>query len=129
MFTDFANVPAVTRLERAKRPIHILPDVHGPPVPTEPGFVVQGEDNPGPIVNRGSRCPVSEMRMVTLQAGSLLDETRLARTEYWLVRDGVAQVSIDHLQADLTNGDLAIIRQGGRRQLGSDVGCCVALAR
>lgn len=129
MFTDFANVPAVTRLERGKRPIHILPDVHGPPVPTVPGFVVQGQDNHGPIIDRGSRCPLSEMRMVTLQAGSRLDETDLARTEYWLVLDGVAQIGIDNLQVNLTNGDLAIVRQGGRRQLRSDVGCCVALAR
>ena len=53
MFTEFANVPAVTRLERAKRPIHILPDVHGPPLPTVPGLVVQGADNHGPILNRG----------------------------------------------------------------------------
>lgn len=129
MFTDFANVPAVTRLERAKRPIHILPDVHGPPVPTVPGFVVQGHDNHGPIVNRGSRCPVSEMRMLTLQAGVRMEEANLAKTEYWLVLDGIAQLGVDNLQVNLTNGDLAIIRQGGRRQLRSDAGCSVALAR
>src|SRR6266851_1243102 len=36
MFTDFENCNAVTRLERAKGPIHIYPEVHGPPQPTVP---------------------------------------------------------------------------------------------
>lgn len=129
MFTDFANVPAVTRLERAKRAIHILPDVHGPPEPTVPGFVIQGQDNHGPIADRGSRCPVSEMRALALPAGSSLDDAPLPRTEYWIVLDGVAQLGVGNLQLNLTNGDLAIIRQGARRQLGSDVGCTLALAR
>ena len=43
MFTDYENNAIVTQLERQKRPIHILVEEAGPPIPTVPGFVLPGE--------------------------------------------------------------------------------------
>ena len=129
MFTDFANVPSVTVLEREKRPIHILPEVHGPPTPTVPGFVIPGADNHGPFPNRGPRCPVGEMRQLTLEDGDRLIDHALARTEYWCVLDGMIQLTIDALDVQLSAGDLAILKQGGQRRLVAGSRSRVALAR
>src|SRR5207249_10942425 len=82
MFTDFDNVAIVTRLERQKRAAHVLVEEAGPPVPTVPGFVVPGAENLGPFQDRGPRCPLSELRAITLAPGDEIDEGRLQRLEY-----------------------------------------------
>src|SRR5207245_1762098 len=78
MFTDFANVPIVTPLERQKRAGHLLVETDGPPEPTVPGFVISGDQNVGPFAARGTRCPFSEIRTLDLPAGARLSEQRLA---------------------------------------------------
>ncbi len=67
--------------------------------------------------------------MLTLDANARMDSPNIAQTEYWLVLDGLVQLGVDHLQVRLTSGDLAILRQGSRRQLGSAMGARVSLAR
>jgi len=129
MFTDFENVPAVTRLERAKRPLHLYPEEHGQPQPTVPGFVIPGADNLGPLADRGQRCHLSELRTVNLAAGERVDEAQVAMTEYWLVLNGAVQLSVEGLTVELGPGDLAILRAGAARQLGTALGSRVALAR
>ena len=129
MFTDFENCPAVTRLERAKRPLHLYPEVHGQPQPTVPGFVISGADNTGPFADRGPRCPISELRAVSLAAGERVAEALAAHTEYWLVLDGAVQLSVEGQEVELGTGDLAILRAGVVRKLGTEAGGRVALAR
>jgi mannose-6-phosphate isomerase-like protein (cupin superfamily) len=82
-FTEFDNASLVTRLERQNRPYHLPVEVEGPPVPTVPGFVVPGSDNNGPIASRGTRCPLSELRHVTLGSGDGVEESELAANEHW----------------------------------------------
>jgi len=129
MFTDFENVPAVTRLERAKRPLHLYPEVHGQPQPTVPGFVISGEDNTGPFADRGPRCPLSELRVVHLSAGEQVAEAQAAQTEYWLVLNGAIQISVEGQFVELGPGDLAMLRAGVIRRLGTEAGGHLAMAR
>ena len=129
MFTDFENCPAVTRLERAKRALHLYPEVHGQPQPTVPGFVISGADNTGAFADRGPRCPISELRAVSLAAGERVAEALAAHTEYWLVLDGAVQLSVEGQEVELGTGDLAILRAGVVRKLGTEAGGRVALAR
>ena len=129
MFTEFENCPAVTRLERAMRPLHLFPEAHGQPQPTVPGFVIAGFDNTGPFADRGLRCPVSELRTVSLAAGERVAEAPAAQTEYWLVLNGAVQLSVEGQAVELGPGDLAILRAGAVRQLGTVAGGRVALAR
>ena len=129
MFTDFATASVVTRLERQKRPAHILVEEDGPPVPTIPGFVIPGGSNTGPFPNRGPRCPLSELRLVTFGAGEGLGETELSLNEHWLVVNGTVQLAVDGLEVELSQGDLALLRAGAVRRIHSHEGGCVALAR
>jgi mannose-6-phosphate isomerase-like protein (cupin superfamily) len=128
MFTDFSNVPAVTVLERAKRPIHILTEVHGPPTPTVPGFIIPGGENNGPFPDRGPRCPVGEMRALSIAPGEQHNADAVKSTEYWVVLDGALQLNAGSVTVELTTGDLAIIRSGGERRISSARGATVALA-
>lgn len=129
MFADFANAPAVTRLERAKRPLHLLTDEHGAPQRTAPGFVIPGKDNLGPFLDRGPRCPLTELRAMTLTAGERIAEAQLAQTEYWVSLDGMVNVGVDGLEVELAPGDVAVLRAGAVRWAGSKAGGRVALAR
>lgn len=127
MFTAFENVAIVTRLERLKRPTHILVEEVGPPEPTVPGFVVAGGRNTGPLKNRGARCPLSEMRMITLAPGDAIGEARVPSNEHWAILSGTMHLSIGDLTVDLTSGDIALLRAGVVRQLRSTAGARVAL--
>ena len=129
MFSEWRTASIVTRLERQKRPIHVLVEEHGPPEPTVPGFVVQGELNGGPISDPGSRCPFSEIREVALVAGQGLDEGTLQSNESWLVQDGTVTLTIDGWTTELSTGDVAVLRTGVVRHILSDRGALVALAR
>ena len=129
MFTDYENNAIVTRLERQKRPIHILVEEVGPPVPTVPGFIVPGESNTGPIPNRGSRCPLSEWRVVTFSAGEEIDEASLTYNEHWLVVGGTINLTVDGLVLELSDEDLAMLKAGAVRKIRSADGARAVLAR
>ncbi len=129
MFIDFENIALVTRLERQKRATHILVEESGPPVPTVPGLVIAGAENTGPFSNRGSRCPLSELRMVTLPAGATVEGDRLAANEYWLALSGVTSLAVDGAEFDLATGDVALLRAGVVRRLRSVEAAGLAVAR
>lgn len=129
MFTGYENNAIVTRLERQKRPIHILVEELGPPVPTVPGFIVPGEHNTGPIPNRGSRCPLSEWRVITFGPGEGIDETPLTCNEHWLIVGGTIDLTVDGLEFELENEDLAMLKAGAVRKIRSAEGAHIVLAR
>ena len=129
MFTGYENNAIVTRLERQKRPTHILVEESGPPIPTVPGFVVPGESNSGPIPNRGSRCPLSEWRVITFDPGEGIDEAPLTCNEHWLIVGGTINLTVDGLEIELSNEDLAILKAGAVRQIHSTEGARAVLAR
>ena len=117
MFTGYENNAIVTRLERQKRPIHILVEESGPPIPTVPGFIVPGDSNTGPIAHRGSRCPLSEWRAITFSAGEEVDEERLTCNEHWLVVEGTINLTVDGLEFELAGEDLAMLKAGAVRKI------------
>ena len=129
MFTGYENNAIVTRLERQKRPIHVLVEESGPPIPTVPGFIVPGDSNTGPIAHRGSRCPLSEWRVVTFSAGEEVDEERLTCNEHWLVVGGTINLTVDGLEFELSGEDLAMLKAGAVRKIRSAEGARVILAR
>ena len=129
MFTGYENNAIVTQLERQKRPTHILVEESGPPIPTVPGFVVPGESNSGPIPNRGSRCPLSEWRVITFDPGEGIDEAPLTCNEHWLIVGGTINLTVDGLEIELSNEDLAILKAGAVRQIHSTEGARAVLAR
>ncbi len=129
MFTDYDTVSVVTKLERQKRDTHLYPEEHGAPVPTVPGFVVPGAENTGPIADRGERCPFTDLRLVDLEPGGEIEEETLAANEHWVVVRGTARVEAGGTGAELTMGDVAMLRRGTRRRIDSDGGARLALAR
>ena len=129
MFTGYENNAIVTRLERQKRPTHILVEESGPPIPTVPGFIVPGDSNTGPIPNRGSRCPLSEWRVVTFDPSEGIDEAPLTCNEHWLIVGGTINLTIDGLEIELSGEDLALLKAGAVRQIYSTEGARVVLAR
>ena len=129
MFTDFANVPVVTPLERQKRATHLLVEEDGPPEPTVPGFVIPGSANKGPFADRGQRCPLSELRLLDLPAGKGLEEEKLHANEHWVITTGSILLSVEGVQAKLVEGDVALLRAGALRWLSTEEGASVALAR
>ena len=129
MFTGYENNAIVTRLERQKRPTHILVEESGPPIPTVPGFIVPGERNTGPIPNRGSRCPLSEWRVVTFGPGEGIDEAPLTCNEHWLVVGGSINLTVDGAEFELEDEDLAMLKAGAVRKVSSVEGARVILAR
>ena len=129
MFTGYENNAIVTQLERQKRPTHILVEESGPPIPTVPGFVVPGESNSGPIPNRGSRCPLSEWRVITFDPGEGIDEAPLTCNEHWLIVGGTINLTVDGLEIELSGEDLAMLKAGAVRQIHSTEGARAVLAR
>lgn len=129
MFTDFANVPIVTRLERRKRAGHILVEESGLPEFVVPGFVVSGSENVGPFKDRGRRCPFSEMRTVELGRGSELDERRLAQNEHWAVIYGRISICVDGVEVELSTNDVALLRTGASRTLHASTDAQVVVVR
>ena len=129
MFTEFDDASVVTRLERQKRADHLHVEVHGPPVPTVPGFVIPGAENHGPIADRGDRCPFSELRIVDYGAGEGVEEARLSANEHWLVETGSVHLAVDGFMVAMESGDVAMLRSGAVRSLTFPEGALVALAR
>ena len=129
MFTDYENNAIVTRLERQKRPTHVLVEEAGPPVPTVPGFVVPGDRNSGDFPNRGTRCPLREMRLIAFDAGESVDESCLSHNEHWLVMGGSLHLTIDGLRIELSQGEVALLRAGAVRRIQSAEAARAVLAR
>ena len=129
MFTGYENNAIVTQLERQKRPIHILVEEAGPPIPTVPGFIVPGESNTGPIPDRGSRCPLSEWRVITFGPGEGIDDAPLTCNEHWLVVGGTINLTVDGLEIELSSEDLVMLKAGAVRQIHSTEGARAVLAR
>ena len=129
MFTEYENNSLLTCLEGSKRRKHILVEEDGPPDPTVPGFVVPGAVNNGPIPDPGTRCPLSELRLVTFASGDEVEGGRLAVNEHWALREGSLQLTVDGLDVELAAGDLAMLRAGAVRALRAESGATVVLAR
>ncbi len=129
MFTEFDNLAIITPVERQRRGGHLLVEVDGPPEPTVDGYVVPGDINTGPVANRGPRNPLSELRTVELVAGEGLPEGRLATNEHWAVIGGSLHVAVDGVEADLSYGDIALLRAGAVRTIRADAGARVVLGR
>lgn len=129
MTTDFANVPVVTPLEGQRRALHLHPEEHGAPVPTAAGFVVAGADNGGDFPDPGRRCPLTQLRLVELAAGAGFADVDPHRHEHWVVVDGAVGLEVDGVQAELHEGDIALLRAGCRRYLAARGPARVALAR
>ena len=102
MFTENENVAIVTRLEKQKRPRHILVEEDGPPVPTVPGFVVRGPANNAPFADPGPRCPLSEFRVVNFTTGEKINEECLPCNENWVVLEGTIRLSVQNFEAELS---------------------------
>ena len=129
MYSNGENNAIVTRLERQKRPIHILVEQDGPPVKTVPGFVVPGALNTGPVANPGPRCPFQELRMVTLAAGESIAQSQLPSNEHWLVCDGVLHLTLGDQPYELYKGDVALLRTDLVRHVGTSSGARAILVR
>ena len=128
-FTDFDNLAIVTRLEGQKRGIHLLVEENGLPVPTVPGFVVRGDENDGPFPDRGSRCPLSELRLIALNARDGIGEDTLSCHEYWVVAEGTCELCVDGFSVEMSPGDTALLRAGSTRQLHSAENARLVVAR
>ena len=129
MYADGENNAVVTRLERQRRPIHILVERDGPPEPTVPGFVIAGAANSGPIPNPGARCPFTELRMLSLAPDETITEDQLAQNEHWIPLDGALHLTVDGRSVELGKGDIALQRTGAVRQLSTPGGARVLLLR
>ena len=129
MYSNGENNAIVTRLERQKRPIHILVEQDGPPEKTVPGFVVPGALNTGPVANPGPRCPFQELRMVTLAAGESIRQSQLSSNEHWLVCDGVLHLTLGDQPYELYKGDVALLRTDLVRHVGTSSGARAILVR
>ena len=80
---------------------------------------------------RGPRCPLSELRGVTMEAGEAaagLDGTAAAN-EHLLVLGGGVELTVDDVTVTLARGDVAFLRAGASRRVASTGGAHVALAR
>jgi mannose-6-phosphate isomerase-like protein (cupin superfamily) len=117
MHTDFEVVAVITKPERKKRSKHILVSEDGPPEPTVPGFVVPGDKNSGPFRNRGARCPLSELRLLTLATGTGTSPGRVPVNEHLLILSGQADLRCGSRTFELRSGDLALLRSGCDRSI------------
>ena len=129
MFTAYENNAIVTPIERQRRPTHVTVEQSGSPIPTVPGFVVPGACNAGPIVDPGTRCPLSEWRLMTLAEGASVEEISLAVNEHWLVMTGSIALGLEGWEVELTPHDIALLRAGTRRWISSRGGARVIVAR
>lgn len=117
MFTPYENNAIVTRLERKQRPLHLTVEEYGPPEPTVPGFVVQGERNAGPIRDPGPRCPIAEWRLQRCGDINALGTTELRQHEHWMVLEGTLYLAVDGRGISLHQGDIALLRVGTNREV------------
>jgi mannose-6-phosphate isomerase-like protein (cupin superfamily) len=132
-YTEVETVAVTTPLERKKRPLHIHVDEDGPPEPTAQPFVAPGTENTGPFKHRGTRCPLSELRVVGYGQGGGEDEEVISKNEYWLALNGRVELTVDgqniELAGDTPHGDIALLRKGTSRSIRAIRPARLALAR
>jgi mannose-6-phosphate isomerase-like protein (cupin superfamily) len=131
LFAESQNNALVTRLEGRQRQGHLVPAVDGEPHAAAAPIIVPGEENAGPFPERGPRCPLSELRAVTVPGGGVgagLDGTAAAN-EHLLVLGGDVELTADGVTVMLARGDVAFLRAGASRRVASTAGAHVALAR
>ena len=129
MFTESAVCAIVTPLERQKRATHITVEESDPPEPTVPGFVVPGKANVGPVANRGPRCPLSELRAVSLAPGQTIGPAETSANEHWIVMDGAVFLTLDGVRIELGSQDVALVRSGSVLEIEAPREASMALAR
>ena len=131
MFTEFQNNALVTRLEGRQRQGHLVPAVEGEPHAAAAPIIVGGEQNDGPFPERGPRCPLSELRAVTVAAGEAVADLNgtAAANEHLLVLGGDVELTVDGVTVMLARGDVAFLMAGTSRRVASPDGARVALAR
>lgn len=131
MFTEFQNNALVTRLVGRQRQGHLVPAADGEPRAAAAPIIVRGEENAGPFQERGSRCPLSELRMFDVAAGEAPADLggTVAATEHLLVLGGDVELTVDGATVTLARGDAALLRAGASRRVASPDGARVALAR
>ncbi|MDE0222474.1 MAG: cupin domain-containing protein [Spirochaetaceae bacterium] len=131
MFTEFQNNALVTRLEVRQRQGHLVPAADGEPRALAAPIIVGGEENSGPFLDRGPRCPLSELRVVDLGTGEVpsdLDGAALTN-EHLLVLSGAVELTADGVTVTVARGDVALLRADASRRVASTAGARVALAR
>ena len=129
MRTESDVVTFLTPSERRDRTGIILVEEHGPPVPTVPGYVVPGDENVGPIPQRGPRCPLSELRTVAFAAGEGVDDSPILANEHWVALSGTLRLTIAQNEIALSQGDVALLRAGVVRSVRAEEQASAALAR
>lgn len=85
-----------------------MPAAEGEPHASAAPIIVGGEQNDGPFPERGPRCPLSELRAVTVAAGEPaagLDGTAAAN-EHLLVLGGDVDLTVDGVTVMLARGDV-----------------------
>ncbi len=129
MFAPFETVAVVSGLERQKRASiswsrrmarRCLPC----PASSRPAPTIMGRS-----LTRGSRCPLSELRVVALPAGAAIDDELLEVNEYWMAMSGSTVLEIDGTEFELSSGDVAMLRSGATRRLRAVDSVRLALAR
>lgn len=128
MFTVGEMVALATRFKGRRRAGHLLAEEDGTPEPSGKGFVVEGSQNLGSFSSLDSRCPLSELRVVSKNE-PLVQEELASVNEYWLMLSGTGYLSVGEFEVGLTRGDLAVLRKGAVRHLLLPEGSRVALAR
>jgi mannose-6-phosphate isomerase-like protein (cupin superfamily) len=132
-YSNLETVAVTTPLEGKKRALHIHVDEDGPPERTASPFVVPGAENIGPFKDRGTRCPLSELRVVAYAEGDGLTEEILSKNEYWLALNGRIELTVDgrrvQLGGDSPHGDVALLRKGTSRRIRAVRPSRLALAR
>ena len=131
LFAESQNNALVTRMEGRQRQGHLVPAVDGEPHAAAAPIIVPGEENAGSFPERGPRCPLSELRAVTVPGGGVgagLDGTAAAN-EHLLVLGGDVELTADGVTVMLARGDVAFLRAGASRRVASTAGAHVALAR
>jgi quercetin dioxygenase-like cupin family protein len=130
MRTESDVVTFLTPPERPDRGGTILVvEEYGPPVPTVPGFVVPGDENTGPVSQRGPRCPLSQLRTVTFSAGEGIDESPIPTNEHWVVLSGELRLTVGQREITLSQADVALLRAGVVRSIQAEAPVVAALAR
>ena len=67
--------------------------------------------------------------MITFDPGEGIDEAPLTCNEHWLIVGGTINLTVDGLEIELSNEDLAILKAGAVRQIHSTEGARAVLAR
>jgi mannose-6-phosphate isomerase-like protein (cupin superfamily) len=107
----------ILRAEGQGRVGHLTVEEFGLPERTVSGFVIEGRNNTGPFAERGPRCPLSELRMVTWTAKTPPQVLQLQMNEYWYVTDGVFKLTIEGVSYTLVQDDVAILKGGVTREV------------